>query len=137
MSRKLIRVPSNWGHPKDENGNYIPLFTDSFSKDLENYENKYKQWLNGFRDDWKGGWVVKSGKEITMSFDEWYGEKPKKEHYITKWDDVIKPHIQLYETTTEGTPITPIYNINELEKLCNYASVNRTSFGKFKNTKEE
>ena len=32
MGRKIRRVPPHWEHPKDKNGNYIPLHDQSFDE---------------------------------------------------------------------------------------------------------
>lgn len=42
---------------------------------------------------------------------------------------------QLWETTSEGSPITPVFKT--LDELCEYAEEHCTTFGSFKATKEE
>ena len=72
-----------------------------------------------------------------MTFAEWDGEKPVKEDYMPEWKDEELTHIQLYENTSEGTPISPVYLASEIEKLCEYAAENCPTFADFKASKEE
>jgi hypothetical protein len=137
MGRQLRRVAANWQHPKNQNGYYIPLFDRNFSEELAIWNIHKGQWDKGLRDDHKGGWQPKQGDEINMPFEEWYGNKPKATWYMPEWSDEEKTHIQLYENTTEGTPISEVYEASELETLCEYAAKNCTTFGEGTATKEE
>jgi len=114
MGRQLRKVAENWQHPKNENGNYIPLLDGKFSERLAKWED-----------------------ELNMTFAEWDGEKPVKEDYMPEWKDEELTHIQLYENTSEGTPISPVYLASEIEKLCEYAAENCSTFADFKASKEE
>lgn len=137
MGRQLRKVASNWQHPKNENGNYIPLLDGKFSERLAKWEEENEQWEKGFRDDWNGGWKPREADELNMTFAEWDGEKPVKEDYMPEWKEEELTHIQLYENTSEGTPISPVYLASEIEKLCEYAAENCSTFADFKASKEE
>ena len=67
MGREVRRVPANWEHPRDNKGNYLPLF------ELDNEDE----------DD---------GSTALMP----------------AWGEQERTHFQMYETTTEGTPISPV-----------------------------
>lgn len=54
---------------------------------------------------------------------QWFKEVPEGEGW------------QLWETTSEGSPISPVFNT--LEKLCEYAAENCTAFADNKISKEE
>lgn len=137
LGREIRRVPANWQHPKNQYGQDIPLYDSRYSKVLTDWEEENKQWQNGLSSDYNCGW--KPIKEIykDIPFEEWSGKKPVKEDYMPEWTEEEKTHIQLYETTTEGTPITSVYNSNDLESLCEYASKNCSAFGSNKTTKEQ
>lgn len=137
MGRQLRKVAANWQHPKNKNGNYIPLLDGKFSERLAKWEEENAQWEKGFRDDWSGGWKQREADELNMTFAEWDGEKPVKEDYMPEWKDEELTHIQLYENTSEGTPISPVYLATEIEKLCEYAAENCSTFADFKASKEE
>lgn len=137
MGRELRKVPANWEHPKDERGHYIPLLGRSFSKSLAEWEEGKAQWEKVFRDDWNGGWKEKEPDEMNITWEEWTDEKPKQEDYMPEWNESELTHIQLYETTTEGTPNTPVFPKKQFEQLCEYAAEHCSTFADFKATKEE
>jgi hypothetical protein len=109
MGREVRRVPKNWKHPKNEDGNYIPLFGYSFSDDLAEWKLGNKKWKLGLMDDYAGGWIKISKKYKNMSYEEWDGDKPKKENYMPEWKEKELTHIMMYECTSEGTPISPAF----------------------------
>ena len=49
-----------------------------------------------------------------MSYSEWAGEKPHKDEYMPVFKDGEATHYMMYETTTEGTPISPAFETPEL-----------------------
>ena len=142
MGRQLRRVAANWQHPKDENNNYIPLLEYNFTEKLNEWEEGKEMWDKGLRENWfpkegEGKWKARIGDECEMTWEEWTSSKPVKEDYMPEWGEEEKTHIQLYENTTEGTPITEVYKADELENLCEYAAKNCTTFADFTATKEE
>ena len=82
MHRQVRRVPAHWEHPKNEDG-YIEL-EDVFSYTKEEIEEGLSE-----------GWL-----------------KNEPPHYGCKimpdWPEAEKTHYQMYETTTPGTPISPV-----------------------------
>lgn len=136
MGREVRMVPENWEHPKDENGKYIPLMNGDFSNILSKYKEEKLQWQKGFRTDFKGGWKPKSEDELKMSFIDWNGEEPKIEDYMPQWEDDEKTHLQMYEDTSEGTPISPVFsNANDLARWL--SDNNASAFGGMTATYEE
>ena len=116
MGREVRRVTATWEHPKDENGNYKPLLGYSFSKQLK---------------DWK---EEKEKDELEMTFEEWSGSVI--EDYMPDWKEEEKTHIQMYEDTTEGTPISPVFdNAEDLARWL--ADNNASSFGSSTATYEQ
>ncbi|MEK9174135.1 MAG: hypothetical protein AAB845_02610 [Patescibacteria group bacterium] len=83
MSREVRRVPANWEHPKDTSGKFIPLYA-SFPYTEEE---------------------VREGLE-----DNWLKDEPP--YYgcdvMPQWTDAERTHYQMYECTSEGTPISPV-----------------------------
>ena len=86
MGREVRRVPADWKHPEDC-GRLKPLF-DGYNSALEN-----------FRDD-----VEKMGLGKALDY---HGGGPVSENYMPDWPEAERTHYQLYEDTTEGTPISP------------------------------
>jgi hypothetical protein len=44
----------------------------------------------------------------TLPFEEWDGGPPVAENYMPYWPENERTHYQMYETTSEGTPISPV-----------------------------
>jgi len=93
MGREIRRVPKDWQHPKDDGGNEIPLQIGY----LENKEN--------FEEIWKE-------EGLQAALDE-YGRAPNTEDYMPEWSEEEMTHIQMYECTSEGTPIGPVMDTPE------------------------
>jgi hypothetical protein len=150
MGRELRKVKEGWEHPKYENkileshphlaDRHIPLHGRSFSEELATWNKGKEMWDKGFVEDWHwdkaSEWKPKEREHEGTSFSEWAGNKPVKKNYMPDWKEEEKTHIQLYETTTEGTPISPVFREDELEKLCEYAEKNCTTFADYRASKE-
>ena len=135
MGRELRKVPANWEHPKKDNGSYQPMHNEFYGDVLHEWIKENEEWENGSHPD------LIAHPEYKEEYPFWAmynGDCPNYKYYQTK---KYKPeeltHIQLYETTTEGSPLSPIFKADELEKLCEWAAENATTFASFKATKEQ
>lgn len=128
MGREVRRVPANWEHPKDEQGNYIPLRGGSFSERAARWDEENAQWAKGFRRDFRSNdWVPKDA-DYTGTFAEWDGERPEEKDFMPDWPEAARTHFQMYEDCTEGTPISPV--METPEALARWlADNNASSFG--------
>jgi len=126
MGRTIRRVPQNWEHPKDENGNFIPLYEGSYSEALESWAEGRKQWSRGLQDDWSRGWKKKNPEYKGMQYFGYAGQRPFKDAYMPEWADEEKTYYQMYEDTTEGTPISPV--MVSPEKLARWLTDTNASF---------
>jgi hypothetical protein len=129
MGREVRRVPANWEHPRDDKGSYIPLFGDSFSERAAKWDEENAKWTEGLRQDWKTkDWIPLENDEREMTFEEWDGPRPVKEDYMPDWPESGRTHYQMYESTTEGTPISPV--MSTPEELARWlADTNASAFG--------
>lgn len=135
MGREIRKVPSNWEHPKRDDGSYQPMFNKFYGDELNEWIEGNKQWENGTHKCLIDNPEL---KEKYPFYAMYYGDSPSVDFYQkTKWRDDELTHIQLYETTSEGTPKSPVFRLDEFEKLCEYAAENCTTFATFKATKEE
>jgi len=109
MGREIRRVPANWEHPKNERGDHIPLH-DDFTKRLAAWDEENAKWQQGLRRHYgeDGKWVPVDAKYLGTPFSEWGGERPDPKDYMPDWSDAERTHLQMYETCTEGTPISPV-----------------------------
>src|SRR5262245_19511161 len=85
MGRQIRSVPRDWVHPRDEDGEYIPLLDKDYATALEEYE----------------------------AHPDHYEEAPKPEFYRRSWTAEEATCFQFYESTTEGTPMSPVFETEE------------------------
>lgn len=109
--RGIRRVPLNWQHPKNENGHFIPLFDTR-----EPAGGKYM--LVELEEMIEEG-MVSPNEDIKSWFMPTFKDVPAEEMGLC-----------LYETTTEGTPLTPVFPDTEQghKDLAAYAAEYATSF---------
>ena len=101
MSREVRKVSKDWSHTKDESGEYIPLLEELpflMGDEIE----------EGFRDGWLHGKAPEYDYNIMPLFEE--GEAT---------------HLQMYQTTSEGTPISPV--MESAEELAHWLADNKAS----------
>ena len=128
MGRQVRRVPASWEHPKDDNGRYIPL-----------YETSYKE----ARDEWYSGaalWVCgnhpSQKNHPDTDYHEYAGSPPERDQHMPGWPESERTHWQMYEDTSEGTPISPV--MESPEALAHWLADNHaSSFGNSTATYEQ
>ncbi len=125
MGRQVRRVPADWQHPKNEKGHYIPLFERSYSKDAAEWDERAAQWAKGLRDDYNGGWQPKEAVYADMCYVEWAGAAPDESDYMPDWPTDQCTHLQMYDNTSEGTPISPV--METPEQLAQWLADNEAS----------
>lgn len=104
-------VPADWQHPKDHRGHLRPLH-DGYNAAVAEWDEGHAKWNLGLRRDWSGGgWKSLDGSE--SSYSEWVGERPRKADYMPDWPKEQRTHLMMYETCTEGTPISPAFQTPE------------------------
>ena len=108
MGREVRMVPADWKHPTRKGGGYRPLHGDSYAK---------------LAAEWEAG-----GLE---------GEtRPRPEEYMPEWPASERTHYQMYETCTEGTPLSP--PMATPEALAHYlAQTGASAFGRMTATYDQ
>jgi len=136
MSREVRCVPPGWVHPKNERGRYIPLLTD-FKKYVEQWDLGKIKWEQGMKWDFMNDvWIPKDEEDAFMSYPHSEGERPRPEDYMPEWSPEECTHLQMYETCSEGTPISPVLSSPEI--LAHWLADNRASaFGDMTATYEQ
>lgn len=136
MGRTVRKVPKGWQHPKDESGKYIPLMEGPYTKNRDSWIEEKLQWDKGLRRDWSTDeFREKEDEYKDMAFREWSGECPDKTDYMPEWSEEEKTHFQMYEDTTEGTPLSPV--METPEELARWLVDNKASFFGGKSTTYE
>src|SRR5579864_6349431 len=95
MGREIRRVPPGWEHPRDERGNYKPMFDRSL-------EEAAAEWKSGY-----GAWEPAAHEG--QQYWEYAGNPPDPECYRPDWPEETRTAWQVYETVSEGTPVSPVF----------------------------
>ena len=121
MSRELRRVPKGFQHPTNEAGHFIPLYDG-------HYETAAADWLAGCI-LWSKGLDPRQKEEWCTDkyYWEYEGMPPREEDYMPPFDS-DPTHFMMYETCSEGTPISPAFET--IEGLARWlANTGASSFG--------
>ena len=105
MGREVRRVPLDWEHPKNSNMNYEPL--------SEGYEEQASEWLD------------KANIDGLQAAIDWFGSAPDRNEYMPDWPESERVGWQMYEDTSEGTPISPV--LKSPEELARWLAENGAS----------
>ncbi len=123
MGRDVRMLPKDSQHPKGVDGRYIPLHD---SKPREETMREVAEWYENQR-----LWALKQHPSqaeygnAPMRFTDWEGGPPNPDDYMPCWEPSERTHFQMYEDTTEGTPISPVCETPE--QLARWLADNRAS----------
>jgi len=109
MGREIRRVPANWDHPKQEgwhDGRLKPMHDEPFEKAAAEWKEAYAAWERGERPEY----CPDDSKDL--EYWEWNGGPPDREYY-RPWQDEEATWFQVWETVSEGTPVTPPFATRE------------------------
>lgn len=117
MGREVRRVPADWQHPQEHAG-YKPMYEG------QDYQSAADEFLK------------KLAEEGLQEAIEWCGNPPNKDDYMPNWPEPERTHYMMYEDTTEGTPISPVFATPE--ELAHWlADTGASSFGSSTATYEQ
>lgn len=138
MGREIRRVPAGWKHPKDwENEfgevkeGYRPLLQGDFKEDYAEWERELKEWFLN-KETWPESYIGYKG--VVEPADAKYAKKTW-EQYAGGPSGPPNPYdymptgdwYQLYETVSEGTPLSPPFPEKKL--LVDWLSDNKDYWG--------
>ncbi len=116
MSREVRKVPESWEHPKRDHGSYVPLY-DGYQQELKDFSELIEE------------------KGLAEALD-YCGGGPCSDDYMPDWPESERTHFQMYETCSEGTPISPVCETPE--ELARWlADNNASAFGDMTATYEQ
>jgi len=138
MGRELRRVPADWEHPRNERGEYFPLYDEDFETAARHWKDALAAWER--RDfAWLEANDFGSPTEEyrdAHEYWEWAGWPPDRAVYRPAWPEESRTHYQMYENTSEGTPISPV--MPDIESLAHWLANNHASaFGGMTATYEQ
>ena len=106
--------PTEWGKPARHQRpklRHRPLLDGDHAKQAAEWEGEFAARQRGEVRDWAtNGWKPKSQSALECElFEEWHGSRPKAEDYMPAFAEGTATHLMMYETTSEGTPISPAF----------------------------
>lgn len=115
MGREIRRVPPNWEHPRYtaehsgdhvRAGQYIPMYDQSFNAAAREWLDKAIAWDNGTDP------AAAQYKARHPFYWQWDGDPPDEQSYRPEFTEE-PTWVQVYETVSEGTPVTPPFATEE------------------------
>ena len=115
MGRKVRKVPRDWQHPYNERGDYEPLreLSEPVEAKQRRWDDEAALWNEG-----KHPGQIEDPKLLGSPFADWDGDRPDAADYMPFWLPSEATHFQMYQTTSEGTPISPV--MESLEELARW-----------------
>lgn len=107
MGREIRRVPADWEHPtakrtwQNRESRLQPLFDQPFVVAAREWMDAAIAWDNGTDPD------CAEHKATHPFYWQWSGNTPNPAYYRPDWPEASRTHYQVYETVSEGTPVTP------------------------------
>lgn len=105
MGREVRMVASDWKHPIDKtHGGFVPLYPGwRFEADAKLWDEDAAKWERGEYPDYADEDDIKAG------YLNWAGRRPDPKKYMPNWTPERAAFYMMYETATEGTPISPAF----------------------------
>jgi hypothetical protein len=125
MGREIRRVPPNWEHPKETKGQYergqfvikevyIPLYDISFNESAKEWLDELALWLEGKHDSQlEPDSTANNYPRTIRGYTDYYEKFPNADHYRPEWDEADCTAYQIYETVSEGTPVSPVFQTEQ------------------------
>ena len=110
MGREIRRVPKGWEHPRDGRGDYRPMHDEDYGTAIAKWVENHTLWLVGKHPDQKDNPTATAKYKY---YAEWNGDAPDVAYYRPKWPEEERICFQVYETVSEGTPVTPVFETKE------------------------
>lgn len=101
MGREIRKVPPHWDHPKEEDGRLQPMHDRTFADAATEWKEAFAKWEAGERPDYC------ADESKTLEYWEYDGGPPDDRAYYRPWKDEQATWFQVWETVSEGTPVTP------------------------------
>lgn len=134
MGREIRLVSKDWKHPKKDNGRYDPLYDSDFGRKMKKQHREDKEnWNKGLVRNWVNDtYNSKSDEQEKMSWEEYCLEEGMevefdKSMYMPFWKEEELTHMAMYEDTSEGTPISPVFKREESEEMAKWLVDNEAS----------
>lgn len=135
MGREIRRIPLGWEHPKKDypdyrtgrmESRYRPLYNHDAEEAWADWQADYKKWLDGELAESLAKYPEEGYTLETpyASYCAWNGMPPHPEYHRPKWTEAEMNGYAMYETVSEGTPVTPTFA--SLEELADHLTQHGT-----------
>jgi hypothetical protein len=105
-------VPANWDHPKTERPNgridFQPMFDTRFEEAAAEWKAEFAKWEAGERPSY----YTVDEDNPNPEYWEYSGDPPDRKYY-RPWKDEEAVWYQVWETVSEGTPVSPPFATKE------------------------
>lgn len=130
MAYEIRKVPANWQHPKDEEGDYKALFDSiDFDRRTKRWDEENEMWAKGYRSgNGPGHYVPIEPEHQHMTYVQWTDVRPDPAWFMPQWPVAERTHYMLYEDVTEGTPLSPAFE--KATDLLNWVIVNDPNYAR-------
>ena len=113
MGREIRMVPKGWEHPKNNRGHFQPMLDESFSEDSQQWWDRAVAYHTRDVERYVelGGYLGDDPQKVFAEHPwmwQWEGNPPDPEYYRPEWTEPAD-HFQMYETVSEGTPVSPVF----------------------------
>ncbi len=124
MGREIRSVPPGWEHPKTERANHRLGIMEEDFQPLHDHsaDDAFKEWMDEYQT-----WLLSKFAKVRQEhpdlnydaarpyhcFCAWHGEPPDPKYYRPPWKEEEATWLQMYETVSEGTPVSPAFATKE------------------------
>lgn len=122
MGREIRMVPPFWVHPKTQKFDFRSQRYEDCLQPMHNqpYIEAFREWLKE-HELWEKGEHPDQDPKYSH-YAQFGGDAPNIEYYRPNWSKETATWYQVYETVSEGTPVTPAFETKE--ELINYLVCN-------------
>lgn len=120
MGREVRMVPANWQHPQEKSDYtgelcFVPLFDGDYESAASDWDEGWEKWQQGLCENYSSDekWTAIEPEYQQMRYTGYAGSRPSPDDYMPQWPAEMRTHLMMYETTTEGTPISPAFETPE------------------------
>lgn len=103
LSREIRRVPLDYECPTDHRGGKQARYDEFYVPAVKDWLERRERWVSGEGPD--------ANEHPECTFEEWDGNGPDPDYYYPgdSWPADAEMGIQMYETVSEGSPISAVY----------------------------
>lgn len=113
MGRRIRNVPPHWQHPEVDRAygriGPQPMFDETFAEAVVEWKAGFTKWESGNDPDRE---EYKRDDGSYLEYWEWNNPPPDRAYY-RPWKDEEATWFQLWETVSEGTPVSPPFATKE------------------------